>query len=189
MIKDYLILGMSVLFRPFLSLFLPKLKGNIIHIAYIKLGGLSKLINDLCAKNDYNLVTEVKGFLILYVRGVPFLLGRPSCEKLNYYLGSIDCLYHVHQLSWRLQDEWEFLHDKKYIVSIHDYYWICERFFMLDTQFNFCHNDGRCCTASTDRRKIMSMILLCARYIIIPDESMLKFLPEHRKYMVISHGI
>ncbi len=186
MIKDYLILGSSVIFRPFLFLFMRKLSGSVVHVAFIKLGGLSKYINDLCIHRDYNLVTEVKGFIILYIRGVPFFLGRRN--KL-YHLPT-DCLYHVHQLSKNEYRDALFLIDKNYIVTAHDYYYICERFFMLDPDFQLCELDECCCT-NKERRKWIGQILLNAKVVIVPDASMLDILTRYygASWRVIPHGI
>ena len=193
MIKEYIILIVSLFFKPLLPLFIKKLNNNVVHIAYINLGGLKKTINLLCKQSDYNLITEVKGFLVIYIRGVPFLLGKNQYGHavLNKYLHEIKCIYHVHQLSHDIQDNYEFLKDKLYLINIHDYFYICERFFMLDYNFNFCNYNKKCCT-NIDRILIIEKLLSKSKYNIIPDDSMLIYLKPiypKIKFMVISHGI
>lgn len=182
MIKDYIILGESIIFRPFLSLFKRKLNGSIVHIAHIKLGGLSKFVDDLCKTRDYNLLTTVKGFKILYIRGIPFFLGRKA-------IINEDCFYHVHQLSLNIEEDELFLRDKKYIMTLHDYYVICERFFLLDHEFTSCKN--QCCT-NPFRKFQIGQIMDRALCITIPNESMVEILFMHygyKEYKVIPHGI
>jgi hypothetical protein len=189
MIKDYFVIMASIIFRPFLPLFLRRLSG-VIHVAYIKLGGLSKFVDDLCIQRDYNLITDVKGFLILYIKGVPFFLGRSYKVSTLQCLNDINCIYHVHQLSHNQHKDWLFLQDKTYIVTIHDYYCVCERFFLLDYNFNYCHLNEECCK-DLDRREWISRILLNASCVIVPDESMIDILSHFYKvdYTVIPHGI
>ena len=182
MIKDYIVLGESIVLRPFLPLFRKKLNGSIVHVAHIKLDGLSKFVDDLCKNRDYNLLTTVKGFKVLYIRGVPFFLGKKA-------IITEDCLYHIHQLSLNVEEDEQFFRGKRYIMTLHDYYCICERFFLLDYDFTTCK--GKCCKNSLHRYYTGTLTdnALC---VTIPDDSMVeilfKYLP-YKDYKVIPHGI
>lgn len=185
--KNKAILLVSLFFRPFIKLFLHKLNGNIIHITFIKLGGLNKFVTDLGGKNY---IVMNNDFILLFINKIPFFVG--NYNHLIRLLGGIDCVYHVHQLSFNYLSDWKFLKDKKYIVTIHDYFYICEKFFMLDENFEFCHDDGRCCNDKDIRLYFMNKILSNADYVIIPDESMLVYLQKYFttvEFKVIPHGI
>ena len=185
--KNKIILGVSLFFRPFIKLFLHKLDSNIIHVTFIKLGGLNKFVTDLGGKNY---IVMNNDFIILFINRIPFFIG--SYNHLSRMLSGINCIYHVHQLSFNYLSDWEFLKDKKYIITIHDYFYICERFFMLDENFEFCNDDGRCCTDKDIRLYFMNKILLNAKYVIVPDESMLDYLQKYFpnvNFKVIPHGL
>ncbi len=184
MIKEYLIFIFSIVFRPLLPLFIHKLHNSVVHVAFFKMGGLSKFIDSI----GNIIIYSIHDYAILQIQGIPFYLGKKSYTTLNKYMHYIPCIYHVHQLSHDAEDDWEFLRDKVYMITLHDYFWICERFFMLDTNYEFCNRDGRCCTRSLLPIK---MIMTCAKYRVIPDISMKTYLDKfyNCEFIVIPHGI
>lgn len=184
MIKEYLILIFSIICRPLLPVCIHKLNHAVVHIAFFKMGGLSKFIDSI----GNIIIYSIHGYVVLQIRGIPFFLGRKSYTTLNKYVHCIPCIYHVHQLSHDAEDDWEFLKDKHYIITIHDYFWICERFFMLDENYIFCNRDMRCCTRSLLPLKL---IMNGAKYRVIPDTSMNNYLDRFYddEFIVIPHGV
>jgi len=189
MIRNYFILFLAYILVPIKPVIMRKLNDGVrIHITAVKLGGLSKFVDNLMRSDDVYIL-YIRGFYVMVYRNIPVIIGTKN------YLKIPDGIIHIHQLDYYPWKFKSFLKDRKYIMTIHDYYYICPRYFLINKFGNRCisFNCDKCCNIDSIKWKMaMYSILKGAVHVIVPNITVKKVLKTHfnlNNIMVIEHGI
>lgn len=188
MIRDYFVLLLAYILIPMKPFIMRKLKDDlVIHITAVKLGGLSKFVDTLMKPDDVY-IKYVRGFYIMVYRNIPILIGSKN------YLDIPRGIIHIHQLDYYPWKFRTFLKDRQYIMTIHDYYYICPRYFMINEEGYRCSSFDcmKCCNVDPIKWKnAMYSILKDAKYVVVPNVTVMKNLVTHfnlNNILVIEHG-
>jgi len=138
-------------------------KPIILHIALIKMGGLSKYVNDLASDSVYDSYVLRGGGIITY-KGLTFALDKNNIDIINQINPDI---IHVHQMDGDFKFFNWVTDCYKTVFTIHDCYFVCHKYFMVRNGIN-CH-PTQCNLAW---KQSMFELYKKANKIICPSQSM-----------------
>jgi hypothetical protein len=168
-------------------------KPQIIYISFINGGGLALHISDLLNNmNNYEMwLFRSKRWIWHVYKGNRSVFRYPENMNLLDVINFINPdIIHIHQLSETL---WELPHVpwEKCIVTTHDVYYMCPKYFMTECMgTRFCHPS----LCSKEWREKMHYILRTCKKVICPSTAMkdiiLFYYPDiEEKIVIIEHGI
>lgn len=196
---------------------------NIYNLDLTNIGGTTLHLLDLLKNNDgminYYIITIINGhyFLIkieddlhqkIYDIGISVKVGNYDAYDYDFYyrvkniikILDIDII-HIHHIAGFPCDLEYLIKDVPSVITIHDYFTICSKYFLLDNNNNYCQNKNankcaRCINVNVNSIKIRENaifnLLKNVNRIIFPDDSVLNEFRKYYKindYCVIPHGI
>ena len=196
---------------------------NVYNNDMTNIGGTTMHVLDLIKNNDGN----TNFFVITIINNTYFLvkIEKDLHQKIydigiktktdNYDVYDYDFYYrikniikilnidliHIHHLAGFPCDLQYIVKDIPTILTIHDYYLICSRYFLIDENDTYCSNKDANKCASCINRKVINLkiretaianLLKNVDKIIFPDKSVLKEFKKYfnvNNYQIIPHGI
>lgn len=163
-------------------------KNCIVYVALIKLGGLNKHVNTLACNQSCDVYIFMSNNLVKK-NFITFRVSNPIDVSIQLINPSV---IHLHQINADISMFTSIASTWPTIVTIHDYYYVCPRFFLVDIDGNYCHPKNTCTVDSTWRYN-MSKLLHIVDCIVCPNVSVKQMLVYYfpfikSKCVIIPHG-